>query len=250
MKIKQIISILLSTTISFSAIALPTSANAKTVVKTPTLYSVKQTDITTAKITWSKVGKAKGYTLYYSTNGKKYKKLTTTKKKYYVHKKLKDNQKYFYKVKSYRKSKGKKVYSKFSNIQILKCKNDLLALYEPYSISGPCWTYRGDNEFSMSGNKYRYGLQLGGSSWTGITYADFNLNGKYKYMQFTFGDISFIEKSTLQIRADDNTVAEYTINPGDIIKTVNVDIENAVKLEFWIKSDNGCMGIANIKLYK
>lgn len=242
---KKVLSIIMCAVMAVTCISF--SANAKKVtVKAPKLTSVVQTDLNIVKVNWSKVSGAKGYVLYYSTTGRGYKKLTTTSKKSYTHKKLTNGIKYYYKLKAYKKVNGKKKYSKFSNIRTIKPKNDLLAIYKPYRTDGDCWFYRGDNSFKMSGNTYRYGLLIGHRGC-----ADFNLKGKYRYISFTIGDESLRESDDVYILSDDEVVASYTIKPGDIVKTVKVDIENANKLEF--KRDGSpwyCIGIANISLYK
>lgn len=69
------------------------TANAKkVVVNAPTVSAVTVPDINQLKVSWSKSSGAKGYQLYYSTNGKKWKKLTTTTKRSYTHKNLKKTQ--------------------------------------------------------------------------------------------------------------------------------------------------------------
>ena len=63
-------------------------------------------------ICWNKISDAKGYILYTSTNGKKWKKLTTTKKNIvltYNNKKLKPGTTHYYKVVAYRTVKKKNV---------------------------------------------------------------------------------------------------------------------------------------------
>lgn len=73
----------------------------------------------TAVITWKKVSGASGYRVYRSTqkNGK-YKLVKTAKGNKtvtYTNKKLKKNQKYYYKVRAYRTVSGKKVFGAYSS---------------------------------------------------------------------------------------------------------------------------------------
>ena len=67
------------------------------------------------KLTWDKQ-KVSGYEIYRSTDKKKWAKVGKTSKISFNNNKLKTNKTYYYKVRSYVKVNGKKVYSKFSNI--------------------------------------------------------------------------------------------------------------------------------------
>lgn len=243
---KKVLSIIMCAVMAVTCISFSASAK-KVTVKAPKLTSVVQTDLNIVKVNWSKVSGAKGYVLYYSTNGRSYKKLTTTTKRNYVHKKLTNNRKYYYKLKSYKKVSGKTVYSKFSNIKTVKPKNDLLAIYKPYRTLN-CNVYRGDNKFEMSGNTYRYGLCFIMALSDAARLADFNLKGKYRYISFTYGDVNLSGETTLDIKSDDEVIESLTVKPGDIAKTIKVNIENANKLEFM--TYRGDLGVANIKLHK
>ena len=76
-----------------------------------------------AKVSWSRVSKAKGYIVYKSTKKKKgYKKVKTTNKTSCTIKKLKKGKKYYFKVKAYRVIYGVKIYSKFSKVAKVKVK--------------------------------------------------------------------------------------------------------------------------------
>ena len=84
-----------------------------------------------AALSWKKVSGADGYMVYRGAKKKgKYKKIATVAKNVkqlatikYTNKKLKAGKKYYYKVKAYRTTAGsKKVYTKFSNIKMIKAK--------------------------------------------------------------------------------------------------------------------------------
>lgn len=76
-----------------------------------------------AVIKYKKVAGATGYEIYRSTKkGKGYKKIAVTRKTSYKHKKLKGKTTYYYKVRAYRKVKGKKVYSAYSKVKSVKIK--------------------------------------------------------------------------------------------------------------------------------
>lgn len=89
----------------------------------PTIAAVSNAK-KTAVISWNRVSGAKGYDIYVSTkaNGT-YKKAAMVLKGNvvsYTHKKLKSGTTYYYKVRAYRKVKGKKVYSAYSNVGAVK----------------------------------------------------------------------------------------------------------------------------------
>ena len=66
-------------------------------------------------IEWSEVKGAAGYKVYRASSADgKYKKVVTTKSTSGVNKSVKKGKKYFYKVKAYKKSKGKKIYGEYS----------------------------------------------------------------------------------------------------------------------------------------
>ena len=72
------------------------------------------------KVSWKKISGASGYEVHRATSKagkyKKVKTLTSVKKVTFTDKKLKTGTTYFYKVRSYSKVKGKKVYGKFSAV--------------------------------------------------------------------------------------------------------------------------------------
>jgi hypothetical protein len=255
MYFKKYLSLLLTIIVIGSIIAIPNSVSAKTTVKASKLTSVAQTDLTTAKITWSKVSGAKGYVLYYSTTGSKYKKLITTTKRSYTHKNLTNGKKYYYKLKTYTKVKGKTYYSKYSNIKTIRCNNYMLNFYSSYKYleSHNVKFFTGSNTFNMAGDEYRYGFTYDNCGNHDF-YSDFNLKGKYKYIEITYGFSNTNNNcsSKLKILSDDDVVATYDFSSGDLPKTVKVNIQRANKLEFLSQStkDGGTVGIGNIKLYK
>ena len=74
------------------------------------------------KLRWDKVS-GNGYEIYSSTDNKKYTKIATIENKStltYTIKKLKDNKKYYYKVRAYKTIKGKKIYGDYSKILEIK----------------------------------------------------------------------------------------------------------------------------------
>lgn len=88
--------------------------------KTPTLKVI--TTKGKATLTYTDLTGVTGYQIYYSTDGKTYKKLTTVSKEKYT-KTLKNGKKYYFKVRGYVKpSKGSTVYGSFSSVKSIKIK--------------------------------------------------------------------------------------------------------------------------------
>lgn len=97
----------------------PTPAPEKVTVKAPAIKKAKAGS-KKVKLTFSKVKGAKGYVVYMATkkNGKYTKKVTVKANKSNVTiKKLKKGKKYFFKMKAYKVSNGKKIYSNFSKVK-------------------------------------------------------------------------------------------------------------------------------------
>ena len=102
-----------------------TAVSAKTLLNTPSL-TAKATGGGKVTLTWTKVAKATGYEIYYSTkkNGK-YTKLKTVSKsssRRYVDKGLARGEKYYYTIRAYRTANGVKTYSNYNTIKSVKVK--------------------------------------------------------------------------------------------------------------------------------
>lgn len=258
---KKVLSIIFTAVMAVSCLSFSAGAK-KAKIKAPKLKYITQTSLTSAKISWSKASGAKGYVLYYSTTGRGYKKLVTTSKKSYTHKKLKNNKKYYYKLKSYKKVKGKKKYSKYSNIKTIRCTNYLVNLHNPYRVHNvyDFEIYKGIKSFKMSDTKYYNGFVFSTSGWDEEAFADFNLKGKYSKIQFTFGyddSTGFTEaEDTLNVIADDEIIKTYELKYGDLPKTVTLNIDNANKLEFLVTAKEYSssywqrIGFANVRVFK
>ena len=82
-----------------------------------TTLTVKKTD-EKYTFSWDKVSGADKYQIYYSTDGKNYKKLANVsgKKTSYSTKKLDESKTYSFKIRSYKKADGKTYYSKYSKV--------------------------------------------------------------------------------------------------------------------------------------
>ncbi len=102
-----------------------TAVSAKTMLNTPTLKA-RSTARGKVTLTWSKVAKASGYEIYYSTekNGI-YTKLKTVSKssaRRYVDSGLASGEKYYYTIRAYRTVNGVKTYSSYNTIKSVRVK--------------------------------------------------------------------------------------------------------------------------------
>lgn len=90
-------------------------------ISAPKITSVKAKNPESLTVSWKKVKGATGYQIYQTTSKKgKYKKIATISKgstTSYVVKKLKADKVYYYKIRSYKKVKGKNAYSFFSKVK-------------------------------------------------------------------------------------------------------------------------------------
>jgi hypothetical protein len=102
-----------------------TAVAAKTLLNTPTLKA-SSTSKGKVTLTWSKVTKATGYELYYSTkkNGvyTKIKSVSKSSARKYVHSGVGSGRTYYYTIRAYRTANGVKTYSKYNTIKSVKVK--------------------------------------------------------------------------------------------------------------------------------
>ena len=102
-----------------------TAVSAKTMLNTPTLKA-KSTSKGKVTLTWTKVAKATGYEIYYSTerNGiyKRLKTISKSSARKYVDAGLASGEKYYYTIRAYRVSNGVKTYSNYNTIRYVKVK--------------------------------------------------------------------------------------------------------------------------------
>lgn len=102
-----------------------TAVSAKTLLNTPKLVA-KASGGGKITLTWTKVAKATGYEIYYSTkkNGKytRLKTVSKSSKRKYVDKGLAKGEKYYYTIRAYRTANGVKTYSNFNTIKSVKVK--------------------------------------------------------------------------------------------------------------------------------
>ncbi len=230
---------------------------------TPELQ-IEAKDIDVFQITWNEVNNADGYELYYSTNGKYYKKLIKTKKTTYKHKNLIDRTKYYYKIKAYVNTNSEIIYSKYSKVHTKKCTYYLVDFYSAYetknvdiySKNSAYNEYKNGSTFTMGGINYSNGFVFGYTDWyNGHDYANrnmsafFNLEGKYKSISFIYACIDgHAQDSIIKIYSDDECIKELTFGSGDLPKKITINVLYANKLEIAVYGNH--IGLANVKLYK
>lgn len=245
---KKVLSIILCAVIAVSCMSFSVSAKAVK-VRAPRMASVTNIDTDMQKVKWTKVSGISGYQLYCKAGSGGFKKIKTLGKNTtsFINKKLTAGKKYFYKVRAYKKVKGKTKCSKYSAQLGKKCTNYLIDLYSPYNKS--CYReYRSGEYFYMGGDKYSNGFTFSYFD----SYATFNLKGKYSRMVLTVGLVDGETRGgTFCVYSDDSCVASYDIEGNSLPKTYSIDIENANKLEIKNSGDSWVtFGFANIKLYK
>lgn len=110
---------------SISYGSFSTAVSAKTLLNTPTLKA-KSTKKGKVTLTWTKVSKATGYEIYYSTKKDGiYTRLKTISKsstRKYVDSGLASGEKYYYTIRAYRTTNGVKTYSNYNTIKSVKVK--------------------------------------------------------------------------------------------------------------------------------
>lgn len=118
---KKYIALFLSLALLFGTSALPAEAATDSFTKKTPSVTVKAASYNSAKVSFKKVSGAKGYIIYRKTskNGKS-KKLTTVKSLSYVNKSLNCGSTYYYRVRAYKKTGKKTVYTKYSSWKSVK----------------------------------------------------------------------------------------------------------------------------------
>lgn len=95
----------------------------------------------TVQLTWERTSKTQGYEIYRKTGSGKWKRiavLKNNKKVSYKDSGLKSGKTYRYKMRSYYKTKGKKIYSEFSDVyKVTTKKLTVKGTYKPGSVYGP-----------------------------------------------------------------------------------------------------------------
>jgi hypothetical protein len=233
-------------------------------LKAPILKDVNALDIDTFEIEWSKVEGAAGYVVFCKENTGELKELAETDANSltYTHENLTNGTTYTYAVKAFKNDNGNKEFSKESNLSDKLCDNNIIDFYQPYR-SEKYVEYRGSDTFVMSGEHRNNSFTLTTELSSKDLYADYNLEGKYSEIQFTYGFVdgaygendstSDVCEVTLKVLADDKLIATYDVDSSQLAQTVKLDIANAKKLELYVeKKENwwGEFGFADVHLFK
>lgn len=233
-------------------------------LKAPILKDVNALDIDTFEIEWSKVEGAAGYVVFCKENTGELKELAETDANSltYTHENLTNGTTYTYAVKVFKNDNGNKKFSKESNLSDKLCDNNIIDFYQPYR-SEKYVEYRGSDTFVMSGEHRNNSFTLTTELSSKDLYADYNLEGKYSKIQFTYGFVdgaygendstSDVCEVTLKVLADDKLIATYDVDSSQLAQTVKLDIANAKKLELYVeKKENwwGEFGFADVHLFK
>lgn len=233
-------------------------------LKAPILKDVNALDIDTFEIEWSKVEGAAGYVVLCKENTGELKELAETDANSltYTHENLTNGTTYTYAVKAFKNDNGNKEFSKESNLSDKLCDNNIIDFYQPYR-SEKYVEYRGSDTFVMSGEHRNNSFTLTTELSSKDLYADYNLEGKYSKIQFTYGFVdgaygendstSDVCEVTLKVLADDKLIATYDVDSSQLAQTVKLDIANAKKLELYVeKKENwwGEFGFADVHLFK
>lgn len=233
-------------------------------LKAPIFKDVNALDIDTFEIEWSKVEGAAGYVVFCKENTGELKELAETDANSltYTHENLTNGTTYTYAVKAFKNDNGNKEFSKESNLSDKLCDNNIIDFYQPYR-SEKYVEYRGSDTFVMSGEHRNNSFTLTTELSSKDLYADYNLEGKYSKIQFTYGFVdgaygendstSDVCEVTLKVLADDKLIATYDVDSSQLAQTVKLDIANAKKLELYVeKKENwwGEFGFADVHLFK
>lgn len=180
----------------------------------------------------------------------------------YTHENLTNGTTYTYAVKAFKNDNGNKEFSKESNLSDKLCDNNIIDFYQPYR-SEKYVEYRGSDTFVMSGEHRNNSFTLTTELSSKDLYADYNLEGKYSKIQFTYGFVdgaygendstSDVCEVTLKVLADDKLIATYDVDSSQLAQTVKLDIANAKSSNCMLKKKEnwwGEFGFADVHLFK
>lgn len=110
---------------------------------------------------------------------------------------------------------------------------------EPYD----CYSYDAPTTLSMDGKTYVNGFVLGNVN----SYAIWNLDGKYKTLEFDIGHNSYVHYDKQVLIYLDGTLAKnISVKEEEMVKHVSVPLNGALQLK--IMTDWGNIGFANAQL--
>lgn len=143
-KTTKLLALLLALITVLSTVSISAAAVSKlTQVKSLAAYDIDDDEI---NLKWAKVKNADGYQVYgYSTSKKKWVSVGTTKRNYLEVDNLRSATSYKFKVRAYKKSAGKTVYSPYSAV--------LVSATEPDELEGLRVTAKSKNSVTLKWNK-------------------------------------------------------------------------------------------------
>ncbi len=154
-KVNKSLSVIIAI-IMLCSILIPSFVYAKTNVTGTQITAFSDKKATSLKVKWKKVNKVSGYQIMYSSDKNfKNSKIISAKNNQTSKTvtKLKSNKKYYFKIRTYKKTKKKTFYSKWSAVKSTKTtdsniKEQLLKYYWKNNIQSPkCYEFKDDNTF-------------------------------------------------------------------------------------------------------
>ncbi len=211
--------------LSFCFTSLVSTADAVTKPKAPKSVKVTRLSNTSAKLTWKKVSKAKGYVIYQKKNSGKYKKVKTITKgstKKWTAKKLNKSATYRYKIKSYKKSGKKKIYSRYSKVAKLNpVPTQSIVQQSPYGTVVAKWNIGAD---------------------TAETYDSQTANDNVTATLYSKGTLKILGTGDCMYGSNENKMPWLTDHSGQI-KKVELQGTTPTNLNFWF---DGCSAITDL----
>jgi len=198
----------------------------------PTGLKITNYTYTSLRISYDKMDGIDGYEIYYSTtkNGK-YKRCGITTGNAFIHKNLKYNGAYYYKVRSYKTVNGKKVYSNFSLIVGKRLRTPAATLaFTPLSTSSVKLTW---NKASGA-NSYRIYYRTASNGTYKLLKS--TTSNTYTATKLTFGTTYYFKIISYRgSLAGDSTIKEYTVIPA----TPKITFKNNVITTSKVSGANG-----------
>lgn len=139
---RRIMVLILGLVMAMASVSFASAAQESTIKFSetkPALSKVASYSYNKVKLTWEKVYGATGYEIYRATSKSgKYKKVGNAEKdrRTYINGSLTTGKKYYYKIRAFKKTKGKVIFSKYSAILSTTPKPSKVKMYEVYGRAG------------------------------------------------------------------------------------------------------------------
>lgn len=204
---------------------------------------------TELSLEWNEADGASGYAVYMKTNKGAYQLIKSTKSTSLKKKGLTIGNSYCFKVRAYKKVKGKKVYGKYSDV-IKKKMTDyeyLVEVMEPYA-SSDIRKYAGINSLNLYDNEYYYSISTGegwANSYRTHGYANYNLKGHYSKIDFLYCSYYEEDEGKALVYADDELIETLTTEPNVLPKTMSINVEDV----YILKLELDHCALLGVKLY-